>query len=1400
MEQAPAETPAPAPRRGRRKRAARWLLAIVAALVVLVLAGIAVLNTPVGERFIAQRIGEQTLPNGLNIRIGRIDGNIYGAAVLHDVVLSDPQGVFATIPRAEIDWNPRGWLRNRLDIRSLVVRGAVLTRVPQFLPSMEDNPILPGFDISIDRLEIDRLTLAPGIAGPRAQQVNLLADVQVDDRRLFVAGRARLGAQDRAAVRLHAEPDGDDFDLALDLDAAADGPIAGLLGLNEAYTARLRGEGTWRAWNGTLLARSEARRVAALQVTNRSGRIGLLGKVDPSDFVSGLAARLLGSDVALKANIGIEDRVFDGQVILSSDALAARARGTVDLARNRFGDVRLAARLRDPRLFDRNVPLDDARLDATLDGRFDDLAIVHDLRIGRLQTGTIRISDLRQQGTARFDGTRLIVPLDLTVARVRSGNALIDPRLVNGMGSGRLTLAGNRLVGEDLKLAFRGLAANLALRGDVAARTYRVAGPVRADGLVFENVGTGGGTAMIDFRLGPGGAWRLASEIDGRIARVANATLADLAGPTIRVRGGIATARGADLAFDDVRIDAAKLQMRLDGSLGSGTTRLAGRGTQARFGGFTVEARVANGAPTARFVFARPVNGLENVRLSLAPIADGFAIDAEGGSVLGPFAGRFDLFARTGGPTRIAIRELAVSDTEVTGSVDLVGNGIAGTVALSGGGLDGTITLAPRGGGQGLAIALDARNARFGGATALAITRGEVNARGIIATGRTSFTGTASAQGLSYGSLFIGSLAARGTVSNGSGRVDASLSGSRGSRFALDVNALFEPDRIGVAAKGAFAGRPITMPRRAILTRVQQGGWRLAPTQLNYGDGAALISGMTGQGETAAQLKFARMPLSFTDAFTSDLGLGGTISGVVDYRDGAATRPTGEVRVKVDNLTRSGLVLTSRPVDLSLVARLEAERLEARAILANADIRRGRIQAVISRLPAGGDLASRLRAGQLAAQLRYEGAAESLWRLAAVNAIDLTGPIAIVANASGTLADPRVRGSLRSDDLRLRSSLSGTDLRNVKARGTFAGSRLRITGFSGRAGDEGSVTGSGTIDLAGLGERIRGRFTEIRGPSLDLRVSAKRAPLLNANGLRATVTGPLRIISDGLGGTIAGRVTVNRARWSLGTADEDMRLPQIATREINVPPDRDPSPTTARPWRYLIDARAPNGIEVDGMGLNSEWRASIMLRGTTSEPRIGGSAQVVRGDYTFAGTQFELTRGEITFDDSGPIDPRLDIRAETDRQGLTVIANVTGNAAEPEIAFTSEPVLPEEELLARLLFGGSITSLSATDALQLGAALASLRGGAGLDPINRLRSAIGLDRLRIVAADPVLERGTSVAIGKNLGRRVYVELITDGRGYSATEVEFRVTNWLSLLASVSTIGRESAVAEISRDY
>jgi len=127
--------------------------------------------------------------------------------------------------------------------------------------------------------------------------------------------------------------------------------------------------------------------------------------------------------------------------------------------------------------------------------------------------------------------------------------------------------------------------------------------------------------------------------------------------------------------------------------------------------------------------------------------------------------------------------------------------------------------------------------------------------------------------------------------------------------------------------------------------------------------------------------------------------------------------------------------------------------------------------------------------------------------------------------------------------------------------------------------------------------------------------------------------------------------------------------------------------------------------------------------------------------------------------------------------------------------------LPQDELLSRMLFGTSITNLSAPEALQLAAAVTSLQSGkGGLDPINAVRRAVGLDRLRILPADISTGQKTSLSAGKYIGRKLFVEVITDGQGYSATRIEYQVTRWLSLLSSISTIGRTSANVRISKDY
>ena len=97
----------------------------------------------------------------------------------------------------------------------------------------------------------------------------------------------------------------------------------------------------------------------------------------------------------------------------------------------------------------------------------------------------------------------------------------------------------------------------------------------------------------------------------------------------------------------------------------------------------------------------------------------------------------------------------------------------------------------------------------------------------------------------------------------------------------------------------------------------------------------------------------------------------------------------------------------------------------------------------------------------------------------------------------------------------------------------------------------GAVSGSGFVDLSEMSAE--------RGPRMDVRLAMRNAEVMNLANMAATVTGPMRIVSSGVGGTIAGRLRLEKARWRLGVAEASQSLPNIRTREINLPPDIRPA-------------------------------------------------------------------------------------------------------------------------------------------------------------------------------------------------------------------------------------------------
>jgi len=1367
------------------RRLLNELFALFVALLFLLAGLLVLLDSAPGHRWIVDRIAGLETVSGLRIRIGRIDGSIFGKSQLRNVTVADGQGVFLVSPNIKLDWTPGAWLDNKLHVDSLTAERVSLIRLPKLKPSTKKGPILPGFDIHIGELRIDRLDIGPGVGGkPRSGSVRGKADVHRGRALVELQALVNNGG-DRIAFRLDAEPDRDKFDVGARVIAPADGLVPALVGTRRAINLAIGGKGSWSRWRGTAALDLSGRPTARLALGVDSGRYRLQGQWAPAPFLKGKLQRLTVPLVTIRGDATLKDRQLDGQLTAASPEVRAVAKGTIDLAGNRYRGMRLGLDLLKPSSLFPNMTGRNVRMVWTLDGPFATADYSYRLTSDFVQFDENAFTGLHAEGRGRFTPWPMRVPIRLAAKAITGIGDVAGAMLANPTIEGWLMVTPKLVRGQDLRLTSAKWTGKLSLLIDLDTGKFEVllSGAMQR----YLIPGLGIVDVITDLKVVPGPNNK-GSHVVGTakawVRRLDNSFFRELTGGLPSLTTNLERGNDGIVHLTDLQLYSPKLRLSGAGQrFKDGTFHITAAGRQAKYGPVKLILDGHIERPKLDILLERPNDtlGITNMRLALDPIPAGYNYRASGGSRLGPFTSNGQILLPVGAPTVIAVATLDAGGAHASGRLTSLPGGFQGRLLLAKGTLGGTLDFSPAGPAQRIDAHLTAANADF--PNVFAVRSGRADGIIILADERTTLQGSVDARGISAGAVTLARLTANANLTNGVGQVRAAFAGRRGAAFAFSTLAEVAKDSIRLTGSGRIEREPLVLNEAAVLTRAGD-GWALAPTRISFAGGNATVSGRSGSApEVHAQL--GGMPLQVLDLFWPSLDLSGSATGRVDYA--WKSNRSGRLDLKVKGLSRAGLVLASKPIDVGIAAVVSGNQAGLRAVAASDGGIVGRAQARFAPL-GGGPLVAELMNAPLFAQLRYAGPADTLWRLTGSEVIDMSGPLAVGADISGRLADPQIRGSLKTANGRLESQVTGMVIDHVVTQARFSGPQLIFSQISGQTTGGGSVSGNGTITFSS-GKTL-----------LNLSFNANQALLLNRDDVAARVTGPLQLKSDASGGTISGDLRLNKGRFQLGRASAASAVPQLNVRETGLDEEDVIEPAQLHPWRLDLKL-AGSDLQVTGLGINSRWTTSLQIGGYADAPRFGGRADLVQGNYDFAGRIFRLDRGVIRFRNESPPNPLLDIHAEAAVQGLNATVTVAGTGLKPEITFASIPAMPQDELLSRILFGTSITNLSAPEALQLASAVAALQSGNGtLDPINALRRAVGLDRLRIVPADVATGQKTAIAAGKYITRKLFVEVVTDGAGYSATQVEYQMTRWLSLLSTVSTIGRASASVRVSKDY
>jgi len=559
---------------------------------------------------------------------------------------------------------------------------------------------------------------------------------------------------------------------------------------------------------------------------------------------------------------------------------------------------------------------------------------------------------------------------------------------------------------------------------------------------------------------------------------------------------------------------------------------------------------------------------------------------------------------------------------------------------------------------------------------------------------------------------------------------------------------------------------PLHIEEDALLSWQEDGPVELHQLALRIGEGLLRASGMLAAERIQLDAQIQDLPLA-TFGFAGVPETAGAMEGTFRLH-GHPSDPSAELQLQFRDVRPGPRHAWDGPAALfSVTAWLENQRLNSRFLLEGLT---GRPVEMELDLPLAISLSPIHLDWPPTAPVRGHLKAETnLGELASLFVLDvhrLSGNCSIQLEISGTAEHPELTGHIHVIDGAYEHEFMGTILRNLQVEMSGERERFNIDRLSASDGDGGTINAHGTLYL----------YPDADYP-FEVALTLNRFRLLRNDTARAIGEGFFQWRGDRQESLLTGELTISPMELRIPER-QPAALIDLSITEINgagISENEAPTPPERQHRLNLhLDAHLPDRGFVRGRGLDSEWSGQLRLRGDLSDPDISGSLSIVRGRFLFFGKRLAITRGIVTLDGSFPPTPFLDVAAESRSGGINAILTLSGNIVAPEIQLSSIPEMPEDEVLARLLFGREAARISPWQAITIAQAVNRLRGGgSAFDVMGETRRILRVDQIEIRESD-LNDGETLVSVGKYMSDRVYVELergIQAEAGRAMVEVE-----------------------------
>lgn len=543
----------------------------------------------------------------------------------------------------------------------------------------------------------------------------------------------------------------------------------------------------------------------------------------------------------------------------------------------------------------------------------------------------------------------------------------------------------------------------------------------------------------------------------------------------------------------------------------------------------------------------------------------------------------------------------------------------------------------------------------------------------------------------------------------------------------------------------------------------------LSPLFISIGPGSFYSTADFTPDFFQSALRIQNIPLEISHLFAPHFPLKGLASGQI-FLFGSPEQPRGQLECDLTQVKLEEEAFNHfPPLQIALQASLIDQTFECVGQIAGIQSiplqAKASIPLNFSLLPFSMDIMKDL---PLFGSLKGQGPISPILSLFVVDKTSLEGDADLHLGIEGTFNRPKVSGYAHLKNGFFESLETGAVLRSIEAKISGAGENIILEHFTAYDEAKGIINGKGKISLD----------HEQKFP-FEMHLELNQATLLNIEFVKTTASGNVKLVGNKMGGLLSGTLTSNKTQMTI--PDQIPALTQSVEVIYINQPKNEPLPNSFQkkkatwPLKLNLELQFPSKATLKAKDLNSEWNGNLFLKGTTDDPLLEGQLNVVKGDYLLNGKKFILKEGSATFAGDPMTESSLYVVGALDLGKIVAELILKGPIKNLTISLTSNPPLPQQEILSWILFGKGLSEISPYQGDQLTASLADLSQDSNEpDLLTKFRNRTGIDRIDINRSGEGDSGDVSFEVGKYITQGTYVS-VSKNMGSETNEVNIETS-------------------------